>query len=72
MVDLIVRNLFIINEMINEKILNKKNLQRSIAYIFESKSRENKSNVRYETSCELIQSYIIVNRMRTVADNCKI
>lgn len=32
--------MFIINEMINEKILNKKNLQRSIAYIFESKSRE--------------------------------
>lgn len=41
-------------------------------YIFESKSRENKSNVRCEPSCELIRSHIIVNRTRTVAAYCKI
>lgn len=41
-------------------------------YIFESKSRENKSNVRCEPSCELIWSHIIVNRTRTVAAYCKI
>lgn len=35
-------------------------------YIFESKSRENKSNVRYEPSCELIRSHIIVNRTRFI------
>lgn len=41
-------------------------------YIFESKSRENKSNVRYGPSFELIRSHIIVNRTRTVAAYCKI
>lgn len=41
-------------------------------YIFESKSRENKSNFRYEPSFELIRSHITVNQMRTTAAYCKI